>query len=135
MGFFGSFLMLAFVGWLVFGIGRRVLRCTGRLIPFTLLGIAAVASGLALFGSDDDNGFRHVRVGPFGFSGSLDLDDDVPVRNVHSIHEDPEEFGFELRHSHASFPKWVLIALGSVLIISGTVLASRERTRPVAFRP
>ena len=134
MGFFGSFLMLAFVGWLVFGIGRRVLRCTGRLIPFTLLGIAAVATGLALFGSDDDNGFRHVHVGPLDFSGSLDLDDNVPVRNVRSVQEDPEELGFELRHSHASFPKWVLIALGSVLIISGTLLASRERTRPVAFK-
>lgn len=134
MGFLGTFLMLAFVGWLVFGIGRRVLRCTGRLIPFTVLGIAAVASGLALFGSDDDNGFRHIYVGPLDFSGSLDLDDDVPLRKVSSVHKDPEEFGFELRHSHASFPKWVLIALASVLIISGTLLASRERTRPVAFK-
>lgn len=133
------FILLA--GWMTLAVGRKLLCCFGRLVPLTMLGVAAIIAGVALFGgrsqhtarfSLDSNGAEH---GASLVGEATEADESAVERDVSpAARRMDSAWHIKRGFKTASLPKWVLISLGTVLIISGSLLAGRERIRPLAIK-
>ncbi len=115
-------------------VGRMVGRC---FRPLTVLGVAAILGGLAVFGGRGATHVTHVHSDRWAPAEERLIDDEI------SAHEQPpilwrsesEQLtiiGAGLKHMSAK--KWVLISLGTVLVITGALLAGRGRARPVVLK-
>ena len=148
----GGVLLTVIVLCLGLKVGVKLLSLVGRVLPLTILGVIAVFAGLWLFAAQPRvhqsamiDGAADRNFGPerdFAADRAFDPDDDYtfqvnlglnPVERwrrseaVHAWHEDSRRFS-------SSPTKWVVIVLGTILVISGTMLARRGRVRPRAVR-
>ncbi|HEV3137652.1 MAG TPA: hypothetical protein VGZ26_07100, partial [Pirellulales bacterium] len=129
----GHIMLLCVAAYVVLRIGRRVAfgKSSSSIRPLTVLGVAAIIGGLAVFGGRGASHVIHVRSDRWSPVDEHLIDDEVSasVPSQSFWQSEPERtsaFGHDL--------KWVLICLGSVLVISGALLAGRGRARPVALK-
>ncbi|MBI3840033.1 MAG: hypothetical protein HY288_19090 [Planctomycetia bacterium] len=133
----GSVLLVAAGLYVLLWMGRRACGRSSRIHPLTVLGVAVIIGGLAVFGGRSATHLAHVH-----------LDDSVPAEerlndNEVSAHQkSPLLWRSESERlstigvglDQMSAKKWVLISLGTVLVITGALLAGRGRARPVALK-
>jgi hypothetical protein len=100
----------------------------------TALGVVAVLAGIFAFGSRSSHEV-HVNLPSVVRPASVfedGFDIEVPVPDLDIKFE--RGFPFHSTVEHDRMPKWMLISLGTILVIVGSLLAGRERTRPVAMK-
>ncbi len=135
----GGLLLTIVVGCLALKLGAKVLGLVGRIVPMTLLGVVAVVAGLWLFAShpsvhtepaverwldqdvDPDDWTVEMRL------GLNPLERIRHARSYQSVGDTPRQVS-----THPS--RWVMIVLGTILVISGSMLVRRGRVRPRAVR-
>ncbi len=129
MSWFGLLLAAAAL-WTVFTIARKG---AGVLSILTVLGVVAVVGSLGVFGmrSTHEESWQAVpRIDHAAFENG-DFVDIQPPR-IEVTYDD--NFPFHSSHEGNGLPKWMIIVMGTVLIITGSLLARRERTRPKAMK-
>jgi hypothetical protein len=134
----GEILLVCVGLYVLVRLGRRVAfgRSPSRIRPLTVLGVAAIIGGLAIFGGRHVHPVVHVR----SDHGAPAVDElvgefssDEPDRDLwRSDAKELSALGREFKE--ITTRKWLLISLGTVLVISGAMLASRGRARPIAFK-
>lgn len=130
-------LLFAAAAWLLVVCIRR--RKPGFSV-LTMLGVGTIVAGLAVFGMRSS---RHdindvVVLPPRIHHDSFENGDFVKVESPRPEVRFHRGFPFG---SEADFdidfdgpPKWMIISMGTLLVIAGSLLAGRERTRPAAMK-
>ena len=124
-------LLFAAAAWLVVGFFRKR---KGGVSALTVLGVVSIVAGLGVFGMRASDRWNHetvhvsTRVHPHSFERGdfVKIDSPVPVVRF--------ERGFSSDFDFDGPPKWMIISLGTLLVIAGSLLAGRDRTRPVAMK-
>jgi hypothetical protein len=110
MTWFGVWILSAIVGSMILFGGRRKDGSGRRRFPRVLIAVAAIAGGLALVR-------HHAR-------HNLDEHDWDPTQVAWTVGS---------LDSH-EMPRWMLVSLVTVIVISGVLLARRDRIRPVTIK-
>jgi hypothetical protein len=130
-------LLFAAAAWLLVVCIRR--RKPG-FSALTVLGVGTIVAGLAVFGMRSS---RHevsdvVVMPPRMHHASFENGDFVKVESPRPEVQFHRGFPFD---SEGEFevdfdgpPKWMIISMGTLLVIAGSLLAGRERTRPAAMK-
>ncbi len=137
----GSVLLIVVVGCLALKLGAKLIGLVTRMVPLTLLGVVAIVAGVWLFTFhprvqvdwDDDGSLEERLERKFDekFDGDFDFDRFAPeVRvDVHPLERMRESRSFRALHD-VQPSRWVMVVLGTILVISGSMLARRGRVRP-----
>lgn len=108
---------------------RRQGSCAGGSWFLKSVGTMAILGGIALFWSRGSEPPRDVHVELHRVTA-----EDLDIPDVIRLQGRPlREHVGEWRHSRPSL-RWMFVLMGTVLIIGGSLLFSRDRTRPVAFK-
>ncbi len=121
MSTFGIWVISALVGSLILFGGRSKGCCGGRRVGRTIA-ILAVVGGIALVSSRWHRFDHH----------SFDRHD--PWASIETVVDDGWSNVEETIESHGHLPTWMLVTLVTAILISGVMLARRERIRPGTIR-
>jgi hypothetical protein len=108
--------------------GRRHGGCAGGSWFLKLVGTMAIVGGIALFWSRSSEPPRDVHV-----DMHRAMVEDAGIPDVIRQQQPARERLDEWRQSRPNI-NWIFVLMGTVLIIGGSLLFSRDRTRPVAFK-
>jgi hypothetical protein len=125
-------LLFAAAAWLlvVFFRKRR-----GGLTALTTLGVAAIIGGLVVFGMRSSrHDFVHVAMPLQVHDTAFENGDFVKIESRHPEVRFQPSFPFDSDVEFDGPPKWMIISMGTLLVIAGSLLAGRERTRPIAMK-
>ncbi len=126
-------LLFAAAAWLLVVCIRR--RKPG-FSALTALGVGTIVAGLAVFGMRSS---RHevsdvVVMPPRMHHASFENGEFVKVESPRPEVQFHRGFPFDSEGEFDGPPKWMIISMGTLLVIAGSLLAGRERTRPAAMK-
>jgi len=133
----GQIVLLCVASYVVLRIGRRVAfgRSSSSIRPLTVLGVAAIIGGLAVFGGRHSPYAAKVRVdgseleykAAQQWTGWIDDEFATHERSSWKQFAHPEE-------TTSDFASWLLISFGAAVLISASLFVCRGRARPVALK-
>ena len=126
-------LLFAAAAWLLIICFRKR---RGGFTALTGLGVAAIIGGLAVFGMRSSrHDFDHfVFTPPRLHRAALENGDFVKIESPRPEVQFHRGFLFDSDVEFDGPPKWMIISMGTLLVIAGSLLAGRERTRPIAMK-
>ena len=129
-------LLFAAAAWLLVVCIRR--RKPG-FSALTVLGVGTIVAGLAVFGMRSSREVSHVVVVPprihlasFEDGDLVKVESPRPEVQFHRGFPFGSDGDFDVDFDGP--PKWMIISMGTLLVIAGSLLAGRERTRPAAMK-
>jgi hypothetical protein len=130
----GFVLLMVLAAWVALRVGGKLLCVFGRLVPLTVLGVAAIFGGVALFGTPAEHRVSFT-VDNDGIESGSPHDQGIVIERdlssaAHGMHKN---WRIQRDFKTGRVPKWMLISLGTILIICGAMLAGRGRTGPKAI--